>query len=285
MPLAVCATPIGNLADVTLRVLDELARRGHRSLRGHASHADPPRAPRDRGAPPLVSPAQRGDSPRRSHAAARRRRADRARLGRRPARASTTRARGSSPPRIAAGVAVTVLPGPSAVETALVASGLAGEQYRFVGYLPRSEKERAALWQELSAWPHPTVAFESPKRLPATLASLAAADPDRHVAVCRELTKLYEEVVCEHRSHPGGAVPRGAEGRGDARDRARRRDPRETRTRRSQPWSSSSQRARSAASPPASWRGSPEAPATRSTAARSRRRSSPARTLPACRHN
>ncbi len=97
----------------------------------------------------------------------------------------------------AAGVPVTVLPGPSAVETALVASGLSGEQYRFVGYVPRSNRDREALWQELSAWPHPTVAFESPKRLPATLASLANAEPNRLVAVCRELTKAFEEVVCE----------------------------------------------------------------------------------------
>ena len=98
---------------------------------------------------------------------------------------------------LAAGVAVTVLPGPSAVETALVASGLTGEQYRFVGYIPRGERERIALWEELSAWPHPTVAFESAKRLPATLSSLAAAEPERLVAVCRELTKAFEEVVCE----------------------------------------------------------------------------------------
>ena len=96
---------------------------------------------------------------------------------------------------LAAGVAVTVLPGPSAVETALVASGLAGEQYRFVGYLPRSERDRAALWLELGLWPHPTVAFESPRRLPAALASLAAVEPERLVAVCRELTKAFEEVV------------------------------------------------------------------------------------------
>ncbi|MCY7301612.1 MAG: 16S rRNA (cytidine(1402)-2'-O)-methyltransferase [Thermoleophilia bacterium] len=96
---------------------------------------------------------------------------------------------------LAAGVVVTVLPGPSAVETALVASGLAGEQYRFVGYLPRSERDRAALWLELAAWPHPTVAFESPRRLPASLASLAAAEPERRIAVCRELTKAFEEVV------------------------------------------------------------------------------------------
>ena len=90
---------------------------------------------------------------------------------------------------------MTVLPGASAVETALVASGLAGEQYRFVGYLPRKAGELAALWQEIVAWPHPVVAFESPRRLGASLASLAAVAPERPVAVCRELTKVFEEVV------------------------------------------------------------------------------------------
>ena len=90
---------------------------------------------------------------------------------------------------------MTVLPGPSAVETALVASGLVGERYQFLGYLPRGEKALGALWSELAAWPHPAVAFESPKRLPATLRSLAAALPERPVAVCRELTKRFEEVV------------------------------------------------------------------------------------------
>jgi 16S rRNA (cytidine1402-2'-O)-methyltransferase len=93
------------------------------------------------------------------------------------------------------GVAVTVLPGPSAVETALVASGLVGERYQFVGYLPRGGRALAALWEELAGWPHPVVAFESPRRLPATLRSLAAAQPDRPVAVCRELTKRFEEVA------------------------------------------------------------------------------------------
>jgi 16S rRNA (cytidine1402-2'-O)-methyltransferase len=61
--------------------------------------------------------------------------------------------------------------------------------------LPRAEKARAALWEELGRWPEPTVAFESPQRLPASLASLAARWPDRPVAVCRELTKRFEEVV------------------------------------------------------------------------------------------
>src|SRR5207248_11214219 len=94
-----------------------------------------------------------------------------------------------------AGVEVTVLPGPSAVETALVASGLVGERYQFLGYLPRGGRALDALWQEPRAWPHPVVAFESPQRLPATLRSLAEAQPDREVAICRELTKRFEEVV------------------------------------------------------------------------------------------
>jgi 16S rRNA (cytidine1402-2'-O)-methyltransferase len=51
------------------------------------------------------------------------------------------------------------------------------------------------LWEELAAWPFPVVAFESPRRLPATLRSLAEADPGRAVAVCRELTKKFEEVA------------------------------------------------------------------------------------------
>jgi 16S rRNA (cytidine1402-2'-O)-methyltransferase len=94
-----------------------------------------------------------------------------------------------------AGIDVSVLPGASAVETALVASGLASEQYRFLGFLPRGEKRLTGVWDELRAWPWPAVAFESPRRLPGTLRSLAAADPEREVVVCRELTKRFEEVV------------------------------------------------------------------------------------------
>jgi 16S rRNA (cytidine1402-2'-O)-methyltransferase len=94
-----------------------------------------------------------------------------------------------------AGVDVTVLPGPSAVETALVASGLAGGRYAFVGFLPRKTGELDSLWRETSAWECTLVAFESPHRLAATLRSLAAFDPEREMAVCRELTKRFEEVV------------------------------------------------------------------------------------------
>ena len=88
-----------------------------------------------------------------------------------------------------------MLPGPSAVETALVASGLVGERYAFVGYLPRSREALERLWAESAAWGSPVVAFESPKRLPGSLRSLAEADPERPVAVCRELTKRFEEIL------------------------------------------------------------------------------------------
>jgi 16S rRNA (cytidine1402-2'-O)-methyltransferase len=96
---------------------------------------------------------------------------------------------------LAAGVPVTVLPGPSAVETALVASGFGTDRFQFLGYLPRGAGERQALWSELARWPDAVVAFESPQRLPGVLASLAEALPERPVAVCRELTKRFEEVV------------------------------------------------------------------------------------------
>ena len=92
---------------------------------------------------------------------------------------------------VAAGLGVEVLPGPSAALSALVASALPADHWRFVGFLPR---KRGELEAELAS-PETLVAFESPRRLAATLALLAGRDPGREVAVCRELTKLHEEVV------------------------------------------------------------------------------------------
>ncbi len=92
---------------------------------------------------------------------------------------------------VAAGLAVEVLPGPSAALAALVASALPAETWRFVGFLPR---KRGDLVAALSV-PETVVAFESPRRVAATLSVLAGLDPDRPVAVCRELTKVHEEVV------------------------------------------------------------------------------------------
>ena len=97
---------------------------------------------------------------------------------------------------LAAGVEVTVLPGPSAVETALVASGLAADAVPLPRLSPTSRGascERCG--RRLARWPYTAVAFESPRRLPTSLALLREVDPGRNVAVCRELTKRFEEVV------------------------------------------------------------------------------------------
>jgi 16S rRNA (cytidine1402-2'-O)-methyltransferase len=92
---------------------------------------------------------------------------------------------------VAAGLAVEVLPGPSAALAALVASALPADRWRFAGFLPR---KRGDLESAFTA-PETLVAFESPKRVAASLAVLAEIDPGRPVAVCRELTKIHEEVV------------------------------------------------------------------------------------------
>ena len=194
MPLAVCATPIGNLEDVTLRVLHELAaadlvlcedtRHTKGLLDRHGIRAK------------LLSYHQHNEAQRTAELL------PRLEAGERIALVSDAGLPGVNDPgarlisaALEAGAPVKVLPGPSAIETALVASGLVGDRYQFLGYLPRGDKALGAVWSELGAWEHPAVAFESPKRLPATLRSLAAALPERPVAVCRELTKRFEEVV------------------------------------------------------------------------------------------
>jgi 16S rRNA (cytidine1402-2'-O)-methyltransferase len=92
---------------------------------------------------------------------------------------------------VAAGLAVDVLPGPSAALSALVASALPADHWRFAGFLPR---KRSELEREFSS-AETLVAFESPRRVASSLAVLAELDRDRPVAVCRELTKIHEEVV------------------------------------------------------------------------------------------
>ena len=194
MPLAVCATPIGNLEDVTLRVLVEL-RAADVVLCEDTRHT---RVLLDRHgiSVRLLSYHEHNEAKRTAELL------PRLEAGERVALVSDAGLPGISDPgarlvdaALAAGVPVTVLPGPSAVETALVASGLAAERYQFVGFLPRGTGALRALWKELARWPYPVVAFESPRRLPATLRSLAEADAERIVAVCRELTKKFEEVV------------------------------------------------------------------------------------------
>jgi 16S rRNA (cytidine1402-2'-O)-methyltransferase len=90
---------------------------------------------------------------------------------------------------------VVPIPGPSAVLAALVASGIAGPRWAFEGFLPRSGRERRTRLARVADDPRTTVLFEAPGRIGATLADLAAAcGPDRRAAVCRELTKIHEEV-------------------------------------------------------------------------------------------
>jgi 16S rRNA (cytidine1402-2'-O)-methyltransferase len=111
---------------------------------------------------------------------------------------------------VAAGLPVEVLPGPSAAITALVASGLPASEWHFHGFLPRKKGE---LRRVLSGLAGTVVAFESPRRVPGTLALLASLDPAREVAVCRELTKAHEEVVrgtaAELAERYADAPPRG----------------------------------------------------------------------------
>jgi 16S rRNA (cytidine1402-2'-O)-methyltransferase len=111
---------------------------------------------------------------------------------------------------IAAGLSVEVLPGPSSALAALVASGLPAERWRFVGFLPRKKGDLEKL---LVSTAETLVAFEAPQRLAATLALLAAADAARPVAVCRELTKLHEEIrrgsAGEIAAHYAQERPRG----------------------------------------------------------------------------
>jgi 16S rRNA (cytidine1402-2'-O)-methyltransferase len=195
VPLAVCATPIGNLADVTLRVLEELReadavlcedtrrtrilldRHGIRARRLVSLHRHNEERRTEELLPLLVA-------------------------GARHALVSDAGLPGVNDPggrllraALEAGVEVTVLPGASAVETALVVSALGAAGYRFLGYLPRREGDLDTLWAESRSWPYAAVAFESPQRLPRSLGRLARVDPERRVAVCRELTKRFEEVV------------------------------------------------------------------------------------------
>ncbi len=188
--LIVCPTPIGNLEDVTLRVLAALrdadvvacedTRRTRILLDRYGVSAT------------LVSYHEHNEAERASELV------ERMRKGVNVALVSDAGMPLVSDPgyvlvksSVAAGLAVEVLPGPSAALAALVASALPADRWRFVGFLPRKAKDLTETFEA----PETLIAFESPRRVAASLAALAALDPSRPVAVCRELTKLHEEVV------------------------------------------------------------------------------------------
>jgi 16S rRNA (cytidine1402-2'-O)-methyltransferase len=207
--LVVCPTPIGNLEDVTLRVLSAL-READVVACEDTRHT---RTLLDRYgvSAPLVSYHEHNEERRAAELVAR------MQAGETVALVSDAGMPLVSDPGyvlvracVAAGLAVEVLPGPSAAIAALVASALPADSWRFVGFLPRKRGELRRVLAEPGAT---LVAFESPRRVPATLAVLAEVDPTRETAVCRELTKAHEEVVrgtaAELAARYADAPPRG----------------------------------------------------------------------------
>jgi 16S rRNA (cytidine1402-2'-O)-methyltransferase len=189
--LIVCPTPIGNLEDVTLRVLNALrnadviacedTRHTGRLLKHHDIDAR------------LLSYHEHNERRRAAEIV------ERIGTGEVVALVSDSGTPAISDPGflvvracVDADVEIEVLPGPAAPVTALVASGLPTDRFRFIGFLPRRKGE---LQRELERADETLIAFESPGRLAATLGLLADLDPQRPVAVCRELTKLHEEVA------------------------------------------------------------------------------------------
>lgn len=192
--LSVCATPIGNLGDVTLRVLDALRdadliaaedTRVTRRLLARYGIETPLQAYHahnlEHRTSPLVERMAQGD-----HVAL----------------VSDAGTPGVSDPGahlvdacLEAGIAIEVLPGPSAILTALVASGLPTHAFYFGGFLPRKAGERRARLEAVASLDATLVFYESPRRAAATLAAIAETLPGREAAMARELTKVYEEVV------------------------------------------------------------------------------------------
>jgi 16S rRNA (cytidine1402-2'-O)-methyltransferase len=188
--LLVCPTPIGNLQDVTLRVLDAL--RDADAIACEDTRHTAVLLERHEISAQLLSLHEHNERARAGELVAR------MRAGAVVALVSDAGTPVVSDPGfalvrecIAAGIAVEVLPGPSAVTSALVASGLPAERWLFAGFLPRKRAELERLLREVA---ETLVAFESPRRLTATLVLLAELDPARPAVVCRELTKLHEEV-------------------------------------------------------------------------------------------
>jgi 16S rRNA (cytidine1402-2'-O)-methyltransferase len=207
--LVVCPTPIGNLSDVTLRLLDVLGEAD--VVACEDTRHTKVLLERYELSPALVSLHEHNERARTGELIAR------IRAGAVVALVSDAGTPLVSDPGFAlvracldAGLPLEALPGPSAALTALILSGLPVERWQFAGFLPRKRSELEAL---LAGASETLVAFESPRRLAATLAALASRDPGRPAAVCRELTKLHEEVrrasASELAAHYSQNPPRG----------------------------------------------------------------------------
>jgi 16S rRNA (cytidine1402-2'-O)-methyltransferase len=111
------------------------------------------------------------------------------------------------------GLPYTIIPGPSAVLTALLGSGLAAETFTFVGFFPVKSGQRERELRAAAARPETTIFFESPYRLVKTLAGAAEIMPQRRICVARELTKQYEEyrrgIASELLAHYTAHPPKG----------------------------------------------------------------------------
>jgi 16S rRNA (cytidine1402-2'-O)-methyltransferase len=192
--LFVCATPIGNLGDVTLRVLEAL------------KSADVIEAEDTRVTRKLLSRYEVTTPLEPYHAKNLERRTPevvaRVLAGQTVALVSDAGTPGVSDPGahlvdacLAAGAAVEVLPGASAILSALVASGLPTHAFYFGGFLPRKAGDRIRALEKLAVLDATLIFYESPRRTAATLASFAEAFPGRMAVMARELTKMHEEVA------------------------------------------------------------------------------------------
>ena len=192
--LVVCATPIGNLGDVTLRVLESL--RAADMVEAEDTRVTRKLFGRYEIKTPLESYHAKNLERRTPEVVAR------VASGQVVVLVSDAGTPGVSDPGahlvdacLAAGLTVEVLPGASAILAALVASGLPTHAFYFGGFLPRKLGDRRRALEVLSALDATLVFYESPRRTAATLATLAEVFPGRAAVVARELTKLHEEVA------------------------------------------------------------------------------------------
>ncbi len=189
--LIVCPTPIGNLDDITIRGRDALVAADYVACEDTRRTGGLFDKLGIRPAPPLVSIHEGNEAPRAIELAQRIERGEVVVL------VSDAGMPAISDPGfrlirrcIERNLEVTVLPGPSVVPVALVASGLPTDRWRFEGFLPK----RAGEMERVLRSTETVVAFESPRRIGDSLAALASIAPDRPAAVCREMSKMHEEV-------------------------------------------------------------------------------------------